>query len=409
MEWEPQFLRSLAQRFGTPLYLYDAAGFHRQYQLLRDCLPAPIQIFYAMKANPLRVLVQQFVRAGCGAEVASEGELTTALEAGVSSADIIYTCPGKTRAGLALAIRSKVACVNLESLEEAEEANVIARQLGRTIEVSLRINPLSVASRGALSMSGCATQFGVDEEHAGEAFRFLRRHCENLQPVGIHVFSGTQILAARTIVEDAQQTLELACRLSQECGFPLRFIDLGGGFGVPYADSTESLDLTALSCGYARVWRQYQERVGAARVLVEAGRFLVAGGGLFLTSVLARKDSRDRVFVVCDGGYAHHPASLYIARTARNRHQVTLVGSSTAEESVTIAGPSGTPVDIVAQDVALGKASRGDLLAVGMSGAYGYTNSCQLFYSGPSPAEVLIQGGQALLLRRRGSLLEERT
>ena len=408
MEWESQFLEGLAQRFGTPLYVYDAASFERQRQLLEECLPAGIRIFYAMKANPLRSLVQQFVRTGCGVEVASEGELAAALEAGASPNDIIYTCPGKTREGLALAVGAKVACINLESVEEAEEANLIAGQLGLKIQVSLRINPLSVASRGGLIMSGCTTQFGVDEEHAIEVFQFLRRRCENLRPVGIHVFSGTQILRAQAIVEDAHQTFELACRLSQECGFPLRFIDLGGGFGVPYADATESLDLMVLRQGYFRVWEQYRDRVGTARVLVEAGRFLVSGGGLFLTSVLARKESRGKVFVVCDGGYAHHPASSYIARTARNRHSVKLVRGSAAEETVTIAGPSGTPVDIIARDVALGRTSRGDLLAVEMSGAYGYTNSCQLFYSGPSPAEVLIQGNEALLLRQRGSFLEER-
>lgn len=397
-------IEELARRFGTPLYLYDGARFERQQRLLEACLPPELEVFYAVKANPLRGVLRLFQRQGCGAEVASEGELRLALAAGFPPEAIIYTCPGKTRAGVELAVRSGIACITVESLDEAELIGSVADALERTVRVVVRINPSAPLTSAALQMAGVPSQFGIDEEDFGTLAGHLGRRQGRLRLVGLHVYSGTQVLSAEQLLFDAERTLELGLRLSRRHGFELGLIDIGGGFGVPYRDDEQALDLRALRSGYRDVWRRYRERLGAVRVVAESGRFLTADAGVFVTRVLSTKVSRGTRFVICDGGYSHHPASAYIGRFGKNRFPVRALAPSGEKEQVTVVGPSGTPVDILARDVWLDRVRVGDLLVVGKSGAYGYTNSCQLFFSGPSPAELMVHRGDVTVLRGRGSL-----
>jgi diaminopimelate decarboxylase len=394
----------LARRFGTPLYLYDGNRFRRQLQLLRACLPPDVGVLYAVKANPLPGVLRLFHRQGCGAEVASEGELALALEAGFAPGDIVYTCPGKTWAGVEVALCRGVACLTVESLDEAELIDSVARALGASATVAIRINPSAPLPSAALKMSGVPSQFGIDEEDADAAVEEIRARRPRLRLAGVHVYSGTQVLSAEQSLFDAARTLELALRLSSEHGFALEFVDLGGGFGVPYQDSEGALDLRALKDGHRALWRLYRERLRGVRVVCESGRFLTAEAGVFVTRVLATKQSRGTRFVICDGGYSHHPAPSHLARCGRNRFPVASVTTRGEQELVTVTGPSGTPVDVLARDVMLDPVRPGDLLAVGLSGAYGYTNSCQLFFSGPSPAELMTHRGDVTVLRERGRL-----
>jgi len=389
----------LARRFGTPFYLYDGNRFRRQLQLLRACLPPEVGVLFAVKANPLPGVLRLFRDMGCGAEVASEGELSLALEAGFAPGDIVYTCPGKTRTGVALALRTRIACLTVESLDEAALIDSVAGELRASAPVVIRINPATPLASAALKMSGVPSQFGIDEEEAGAAVEAIKKRL-----VGVHVYSGTQVLSAAQLLFDARRTLELALRLSSEHGFSLELVDLGGGFGVPYEDSGGALDLRALRDGYRALWDRYRERLRGVRVVCESGRFLTAAAGVFVTRVLATKQSRGTRFVICDGGYSHHPAPAYLARCGRNRFPVAVLAPNGERERVTVTGPSGTPVDVLARDVVLDRVRPGDLLAVGQSGAYGYTNACQLFFSGPSPAELMTWRGDITVLRERGRL-----
>lgn len=397
-------IEDLARRFGTPLYVYDGGRFERQHRLLEECLPPAFNLFFAVKANPLLGVSKLLRRLGCGAEVASEGELELALAAGFAPEDIVYTCPGKTRAGVTLAARSDIGCVTVESLDEAELIDSVAAAEGRRVRVAVRVNPKLPLSSAALKMSGVPSQFGIDEEELGLAVEHMRARLGGLELIGLHVYSGTQVLSAEQLLFDAERTLEIGVRLSTEQGIEPRFIDIGGGFGVPYDDSEGALDLRSLRRGYLDLWSRYRERLGSARVIAESGRFLTADCGVFFTRVLSTKSSRGTRFVICDGGYSHHPAPAYLGRFGKNRFPIAAVNPSGDKERVTVVGPSGTPVDILARDVLLDRVKPGDLLAIGKSGAYGYTNSCQLFFSGPSPAEVMVCEGDVQVLRERGRL-----
>lgn len=392
----------LAAQFGTPLYLYDGNKLEEQYRLLKDCMPACFEICYAVKANPLLGVLQVFKSVGSGAEVASEGELYLALKAGFKERDIIYTCPGKTPEGIEMALRNNIGSINLESVYEAALVNDIAvREQRYEVPVCVRLNPDFSIGGAGLQMSG---QFGVDEDALESFFQQLRARFTRLKLIGVHVYSGTQVMNAEDILVNADRILSLALNLSANYGFSLKLIDLGGGFGVAYKNE-DGLDLHVLKQGYTQLWKKYGPSLKDVRLIVESGRFLTAAAGEFITRVLSAKVSKGRKYIICDGGYSHHPASFHIGRFSHNRFAVMPVKNTQAtQELVTITGPTGTPVDILARDIMMDPVIPGDLLRIPNSGAYGFTNSCQHFFSGPSPAEVMQYNGNVHVLRKRGNL-----
>ncbi len=404
-QMQPAQLATLAEQFGTPLYVYDGNKMEQQYRLLQHCVPGCFEVFYAVKANPLLGVLQVFKNTGCGAEVASEGELYLALKAGFNAQDIIYTCPGKTAEGIEMALRNNIGSINIESVYEAALINEIAAREQRfDVPVCVRINPdFSVAGAG-LQMSGQSTQFGIDEDALEDFFEQMRTNFTRLRVIGVHVYSGTQVMKAENILMNADRIFSLAFRMSKTYGFELKLVDLGGGFGVAYKNE-EGLDLRALKEGYAQLWEKYGPALKDARIIIESGRFLTAAAGEFITRVLSVKISKGKKYIICDGGYSHHPASFHIGRYQENRFAVMPVNDTgDDEELVTITGPTGTPVDVLARDVMMSPVAPGDLLRIPNSGAYGFTNSCQHFFSGPSPAEVMQYNGSVYALRKRGNL-----
>jgi diaminopimelate decarboxylase len=196
---------------------------------------------------------------------------------------------------------------------------------------------------------------------------------------------------------------------------PLQCIDLGGGFGVPYPDDEgPELNLQTLKKGYDRLAEKYRDALHGVRLIVESGRYLTATAGQFITRVLSTKTSKGKKYIICDGGYSHHPASQPIRCQGHNRYPIQALRpfdtdpakqtACTEEEIVTVTGPTGTPIDILAKDIQLPPVAPGDLLSIGLSGAYGYTNSCQLFFSSPLPAEIMLYDGRWHVLRKPGTL-----
>lgn len=390
----------LAEKYDTPFYVYDGNLFEQRYQQLKHCLPESFHVFYAIKANPLLGVAQLFQRLGCAAEVVSEGELQLALSAGFPAGDIIYTCPGKTSAGIQLALQNDIHALVLESIDEARRVNAIAQSRQQTAAVAIRINPGSQKSNATLRMTGLPSQFGVDLEDL-DVFMCALQTLPSIQVVGIHVYSGTQILDKDQLLADAREIFDLAAHFKANHHCPMQLIDIGGGFGVPYQSAESGLDLSALEYGYSQLWKHYRPLFPGVRVVVESGRFLTAEGGAFVTRVTAVKRSKGKTFVICDGGYAQHPAWMHIERTKKNRFPVTAIHKRGPKEKVTVVGPSGTPLDILAKDIWLDKVQAGDLIRVEKSGAYGFTNSCQWFLSTAIPAEVIMYQGKEHLLRQR--------
>lgn len=389
---------------GTPFYWYDANEFRSRYSLLKNSLPQNFNIFYSVKANPNLSVLNLFRNAGARAEAASEGEMYLALRAGFHPKDIIFTCPGKTDEAIRFAIRNRIYCIHIESPDEAERVNAIATsELSGKVNIAVRVNPNGMSGGNGPIMSGKQAHFGIEEQELNDFFECVAKKYERLSLIGIHVYAATQILDAAAILSNMAQIFALAEKTAIARNQPWEFIDLGGGFGVPYADDHEELDMHQLKKGLEEIWAGYAPVLGNATVAVESGRFLTASGGELITKVLSVKKSGSAKFIICDGGYAQHPASFYIGRHGRNRFPIkTLSASGAAEELVTITGPTGTPVDKLAENILLPPVKIGDLLRVTHSGAYGYTNSCQLFFSSPSPAEWMLEDSEFTLLRERG-------
>ncbi len=393
-------LNDIATEYGTPVYVYDTEKIISQYTLLKNSLPQEFGIFYSMKANPLVGICQLFKKLGSCIETASSGELHTALSAGFSPDKIIFTSPGKTYDELEYAVETDIYSINIESLEEAEAINNIAAKIGRVVDISIRINPDFDIAGSGIKMSGVASQFGIDQIHMENVFKELKT-LKNLNVIGIHIYTGTQALNAHSIVQSMEQIIQLALETSEKYCFNLRFLNLGGGFGVPYFKDDSTLDMDILRIEFGQVWDKYKERLSDTQVFVESGRFLMAESGTYLTKVLYRKECKGRKYLVCDGGSNQHASSAFLGRHIRNNFPMHILNKSGYEEQVNVVGPLCTPTDVIGQNVTLPEAVAGDVVAIEKSGAYGITQSPGLFLSHPLPAEVQYYKGKTYILRER--------
>jgi len=396
-------IKEIIKKYKTPMYLYDGEIIKNQYAKLKGCLPEQFEIFFSMKANPLLGICQLMRSLGSRIEVASEGELHTAFAAGFPAQDIIFTSPGKTVEELSYAIDKEIYSINVESFEELEIIREIAREKSKRVNVSIRINPDYDALEAGIKMSGGATQFGVDYKQVVDGINAMAKS-PDINIIGIHVYMGTQILIAENIVSIMDKIFEMALEIWEKTGINLKFLDLGGGFGIPYFVNDRQLDLEALKSGINSVWNKYGDKFRNVRIAVESGRFLMAESGRFLTKVLYCKKNKDRTFIVCDGGSNFHANSAFLGRHIRNNFPMTILGKENEPAFETnVVGPLCTPTDVIGQRVMLPEAEPGDILAVEKSGAYGLTNSPVLFLSHPQPAEILVLNNTVHVLRERGS------
>ncbi|MWC28056.1 diaminopimelate decarboxylase [Paenibacillus sp. MMS18-CY102] len=395
-------IEQAVERFGTPLYLYDAAVVEQKVTELRSCFPEQAELFYSFKCNPLVGIAQLLLRQGCRVEVASGGELTAALHAGYDPSNIVFTSPGKTEEELRLAIRSGIYCINIENMNEIALVDQIAAQHGKTVDIAIRINPDEPQQHAAsIKMSGVPSQFGMDPSFLPEAIETALRMA-NIRLIGFHIYLGTQILQAEAIVRHFGQSIRTAVELADRYGLELRFLDIGGGFGVPYFPKETALDLSALQQGIAQVWQEWGSNLANTRLAVESGRFLMAESGVFVSKVLYTKESKGSHYVIGDGGSHQHASSAFLGRYIRSNFPMRVIGEGVGEQEVTVTGPLCTSTDVIGNKVNLPLASAGDLIVVEKSGAYGLTHSPTMFLSHPVPAEVLIDHERHYVLRERG-------
>lgn len=397
---DDKILQALAGKFGTPLYAYDASKIIYQYELLKKSLPQEFGVFYSMKANPLLGLCQLFKKLGSKIEVASSGELNTALAAGFTPENIIFTSPGKTFEELEFAVEIGIYSINIESVEEAEVINELADKKGKTVNISIRINPDFDIAGSGIKMTGVPTQFGIDQVNAEAALNYIKP-LPNINVLGIHIYTGTQALNANSIVQSMEQIIKLSLELSERCEMELKFLNLGGGFGIPYFKDDTPLDLETFRNEFSLMWHGYKDRLSGTKVFVESGRFLLAEAGTYLTKILYKKECKGRKYLVCDGGSNQHASSAFLGRYIRNNFPMHILNKTGNEEQVNVVGPLCTPTDLVGQNVVLSEAGPGDIVAIDKSGAYGSTQSPVLFLSHPLAAEVLYYEGKSYILRER--------
>lgn len=395
---------TLAAQFGTPLYAYDAAVIRRRYRTLREAVGGFADIHYSIKANPAREVIALLLGEGAGVEIASIGEYRRAREAGAAPSQIIFAGPGKRRNELEEAVGAGIHEIHVETREELMRLDAIGQVRGAPVAIGLRINPGPAAQGGAMRMGGKPTAFGFDEEEMAVVVGLVGT-LPRVRLTGIHVFAGTQILSAETLVGQWAYGLDLAARVATLAGHALETIDLGGGLGIPYHAGDAELDLAALKQRIPALAAQQaaHQGIAGARVVIEPGRFLVGPAGVYLSAVNAVKASRGKTFVVIDGGMHHHlAASGNLGQVIKRDYPVLAVArlAEAGATPVSVVGPLCTPLDTLAREAVLPPLAEGDLVGVLQSGAYGLTASPVGFLSHPLPAEVLVEDGKAIEIGR---------
>jgi diaminopimelate decarboxylase len=396
----------LAERFGTPLYVYDFDVIERQVALLQAVLPSTIELAYAVKANPALAVVEHLGRLGLGADVASGGELATARRAGIEPDRIVMTGPGKRDDELVAAVTAGIRAVTVESPGELARLEAIAAAAGRVQPVLLRaaVSENARLERVRLVGDDGAGKFGMD---AADLAASARRAADSphLDLLGLHAFGASNVLDAGALVEHVAATVRTARRLALSAGTTLRLVDAGGGLGIPYEPHEESLDLVRLGAGLTEITSGWAADpvLSEARLLLEPGRFLVGHAGAYVARVVDRKTVEGTIVAILDGGVHHVLRPALVGQDHRIR---ALGGRSEATGGgrmvpVTVAGPLCSGLDVFSQAAIMTPPEVGDLVAVLDVGAYGFTESMPLFLSHPIPAEVAVRGGRAALIRPR--------
>ncbi len=384
-------LSQLAQRVGrTPFYAYDRQLLRARVDQLRAALPAQISLHYAMKANPMPALVAYMAALVDGIDVASAGELAVALDAGADPRDVSFAGPGKSDTELAQAAAAGI-LINCESMREIALLGEIAQATGRPARVAVRVNPDFELKSSGMKMGGGPKQFGIDAEQVPAALAEIARR--ELAFEGFHIFSGSQNLRAESICEAQTKAYELALRLSAHAPGPVKVLNLGGGFGIPYFPGERPLELAPIGANLAALVERAAREMPQAELVIELGRYLVGEAGIYVCRVLDRKVSRGEVFLVTDGGLHHHlAASGNFGQVIRKNYPVAIGTRMNAaqREIASVVGPLCTPLDLLADRMELARAEIGDLVVVFQSGAYGRSASPIGFLSHPAPAEVLV-------------------
>jgi diaminopimelate decarboxylase len=385
-------LTRLAQRVGsTPFYAYDRRLLSERVAHVRAHLPPAIELHFSMKANPMPALVQHMAGLVDGIDVASSGELKVALDTGMAPGRISFAGPGKSDAELTRAVAAGIV-VHAESEREIRALARIGDALGIAPLLVLRINPDFELKGSGMRMGGGAKQFGIDAE---EAPRMLALASDlGLNVLGFHIFSGSQSLKAEAIIETQAQTLLLAERLAQDARDPVRILNIGGGFGIPYFPGEAALDLAPIGAALDAALPRVKAGLPDAQLSIELGRYLVGEAGVYVARVVDRKVSRGQVFLVTDGGLHHHlAASGNFGQVIRKNYPVAIgnrMGAGAPLETASVVGPLCTPLDVLGERMELPQAEVGDLVVVFQSGAYGRSASPQGFLSHPEVPEVLV-------------------
>ena len=386
-------LTRLALQAGTtPFFVYSRERIDEQICLLRRCLPADIHLHYSVKANPFPPLVHHAARRVDGFDVASANELALALGTGIPARNISFSGPGKRDDELLRAIAAG-ALVIVESPGELRRIHALAAFHNIRARIALRINPPHALRGAGMRMGGGARQFGSDVSLVPAMLARIAEWADDLEFEGFQIYHGTQNLVAEFLIEAFGRSIELILSAASQAPAPVRLANLGGGFGVPYFDGDPDLDVARVGEALHALLSPLMEALPEVRIVLELGRFIVAGAGLYVTRILDRKESHGTTYLVVDGGMNHHlAASGNLGQMVRSNYPV-VVGNRVSRgprEIASVVGPLCTPLDILLKAGELSVADVGDLIVILQSGAYGLTASPSGFLSRPPAAEMLV-------------------
>ncbi|MEM7416356.1 MAG: diaminopimelate decarboxylase [Gemmatimonadota bacterium] len=386
----------LADRFGTPLYVYDLAHVRRRYELFQQAFARlPHLIAYSVKANGNLSLLRALGAEGCGADITSGGELFRALKAGIPAERIVFAGVGKSIAEIEAALDAGIFAFNVESRSELERIAAVAQSRGVIASFGVRVNPDVFAStpHEYTATGHRETKFGVPWGEVPDLYRWASAH-PHLHAAGIDVHIGSQIVDPDPYIAALDRVLGLIAELG-EIGVAIEYLDIGGGFGISY-DGQAAMDVQQLA-------ERIRERVSGTglTLVLEPGRSIVGEAGVLLTRVQYVKEAAEKTFVIVDGGMT----DLIRPSHYGGYHAIELTVDPTerVERPVDVVGPICETGDFLALDRTMPLPAEGDLLAVRTTGAYGFSMASN--YNGrPRPAEVIVDGPEVRVARRRETL-----
>ncbi|MGJ0391053.1 pyridoxal-dependent decarboxylase, exosortase A system-associated [Microbacterium sp. CGR1] len=386
-------LSRIAARVGsTPFFAYDRGLLDARVARLRDVLPPAIELSFAMKANPMPAVVHHLASRVDRIDVASALEMRTALDSGIRPDRVSFAGPGKVAAEIRQAVAAGI-IVEIESATELARVAAAGEELGLTPSIAVRVNPDFAVKGSGMRMGGGPQQFGIDAEQVPEVL--AQAAGLGVDVLGFHIFAGSQNLNADIIAEAQRRTVDLVSVLAEDLAGELRYLNLGGGFGIPYTERDRPLDLDAVGQSlHELVDDVIAPRFPHASPVIELGRYLVGECGVYVTQVVDRKVSRGRTFLVVDGGMHHQLAASGNFGQAIRRNYPLVVGNRISEaggdEGVNVVGCLCTPLDLLGDDVSLPPAEIDDMVVIFQQGAYGLTASPTAFLGHPAPAEILV-------------------
>lgn len=293
-------LGRLAARVGsTPFFAYDRAVLDARIDALRAALPERLELSFAMKANPMPAIVHHLATRVDRIDVASALEMQTALDSTIRADRVSFAGPGKVAAEIRQAVAAGI-IVEVESTTEIRRVIAAGDDLGVSPTIAVRVNPDFAVKGSGMRMGGGAQQFGIDAEDVPGV---LREYAGDVDILGFHVFAGSQNLNAGILTEAQTKTVDLVSALADHLPYDVRYVNLGGGFGIPYTAKDRPLDLEAVGSGlHGLVDGPLRERFPHASPVIELGRYIVGECGIYVTRVVDRKMSRGKTFLVVDGG-----------------------------------------------------------------------------------------------------------
>ncbi len=389
----------LAEKYGTPLYIYSYNTLLRHFRAYTSAFQDyPHIICFALKANSNIAILRLFAKNGGGADIVSGGELYRALKAGISPKSIVYAGVGKTEEEIRFALKSKILMFNVESADELREINRIAGTMRLQAPIALRINPdIDPETHPYIATGLKKHKFGIPIEDALEHYRVASR-LENIKVIGIHKHIGSQITKISPFVDALQNILFLVDKLGSE-GLNIQYLDIGGGLGISYKDEEppvpEDLARNLIPLLRGR----------GLTLIIEPGRSIVGNAGILVTRVLYQKKVEQKEFVIVDAGMNDliRP-SLYGAY----HHLLPVIRRKRDSVLCDVVGPICESGDFLAKERKLKKVKKGEYLAVMGAGAYGFSMSSN-YNTRPRAAEVIVRGREHFLIRSRetyGDLIE---
>ena len=369
-------LITLARKYNTPLYVYDKNVIQNQYKKLKKINS---KIFYSVKANPFDDILQLLNDLDAYFEVVSLGELQKLKKNNISFEKVLFVGPAKNEEELLYAIANNIGLIVVESKNELVKIERISKELNKSINILIRINPQFNAG-ATINMSGI-TQFGVEKKMAIE---MLRSSYENINILGLHFYLGTNILDEKQIIQNTIDILKLVDEIEKITNTNFATIDIGGGFGVPYYQNDNDLDFGLLTIELNSILKKYSNK----DILLESGRFMIAHSGIFITKVVDIKINFGTKFILLDGG------TNFMGGDNKYRgfriSPIRVLNTTKEQEVVTLVGSLCTSSDTLAKDILLPNVKIGDYIAFYQVGAYNFTASPVLFLSHNLPKEILI-------------------